>query len=121
MPQTIQLRRGTAAQWTAMNPVLAAGEMGTELDTGKAKVGDGTKTWVALSYTSAVQNSLSPGSSSLAPSIDAVNAALTSLGAPGLIPVITANDITSSRALTATDFDGDTDTASVDDVFGSVR
>ncbi len=46
----IQLRRGTAAEWTATNPVLAAGEMGLETDTGDFKFGNGTDTWSALEY-----------------------------------------------------------------------
>jgi hypothetical protein len=46
----IQLRRGTAAQWTSANPILAAGEMGVETDTVKAKIGDGALTWNALPY-----------------------------------------------------------------------
>lgn len=46
----IQLRRGTAAEWTAADPVLAAGEMGLETDTGDFKFGDGSSTWSALSY-----------------------------------------------------------------------
>ena len=47
---TIKLRRGTAAQWTSTNPVLAAGEMGIETDTQRSKFGDGTSTWSALGY-----------------------------------------------------------------------
>ena len=47
---TIKVRRGTAAQWTSSNPVLAAGEPGHELDTGKLKVGNGTSTWSELPY-----------------------------------------------------------------------
>lgn len=46
----IQLRRGTAAQWTAANPTLAAGEVGVETDTFKVKVGDGSTAWASLSY-----------------------------------------------------------------------
>jgi hypothetical protein len=48
---TIRLRRGTAAQWTSANPILAAGEMGLESDTQRSKFGDGTSTWTALPYT----------------------------------------------------------------------
>jgi hypothetical protein len=48
---TIKLRRGTAAQWTSANPVLAAGEMGIETDTQRSKYGDGTAAWASLSYT----------------------------------------------------------------------
>lgn len=47
---TIRLRRGTAAQWTSVNPVLAAGEMGVETDTRKFKFGNGTSAWNALAY-----------------------------------------------------------------------
>lgn len=43
-------RRGTAAQWTAANPVLGVGELGFETDTKKSKRGDGTTAWNALSY-----------------------------------------------------------------------
>lgn len=50
MATRIQLRRGTAAQWTATNPVLADGEEGWEKDTGKFKVGDGVTAWNSLAY-----------------------------------------------------------------------
>jgi hypothetical protein len=50
MAVQIQLRRGTASQWTSANPILAEGEMGVELDTGKWKFGDGTGTWSVLAY-----------------------------------------------------------------------
>jgi hypothetical protein len=46
----IQLRRGTAAQWTSANPTLGAGEFGYETDTGKAKIGNGSTAWNSLSY-----------------------------------------------------------------------
>lgn len=46
----IQIRRGTAAQWTSANPTLAAGEMGFETDTLKAKIGNGSTAWNSLSY-----------------------------------------------------------------------
>ena len=46
----MQQRRGTAAQWTAANPVLAAGEIGFETDTSKFKMGNGSSTWSALTY-----------------------------------------------------------------------
>ena len=48
--QQIQFRRGTAAQWTAANPVLAAGEMGVETDTTLFKIGNGSTAWTSLSY-----------------------------------------------------------------------
>jgi hypothetical protein len=50
MAQQIQLRRGTAAAWTAANPTLAEGEMGLEVDTNKFKIGTGTTAWNSLGY-----------------------------------------------------------------------
>lgn len=49
----IQVRRGTAAQWTSTNPTLAAGEWGYETDTGKVKIGNGSTAWTSLGYTGA--------------------------------------------------------------------
>jgi len=46
----IQVRRGTASEWTSANPTLAAGEMGVETDTRKIKVGTGSTAWTSLSY-----------------------------------------------------------------------
>ena len=46
----IQLRRDTAANWTSVNPTLAAGEQGFETDTGKFKIGTGSTAWTSLSY-----------------------------------------------------------------------
>ena len=46
----IQPRRGTAAEWTSVNPVLATGELGYETDTGREKRGDGANLWSALGY-----------------------------------------------------------------------
>jgi hypothetical protein len=46
----IQLRRGTAAQWTSANPTLDVGEPGYETDSRKQKIGDGVTPWTELSY-----------------------------------------------------------------------
>jgi hypothetical protein len=50
MATRMQQRRGTAAQWTAANPTLAAGEIGFETDTSKFKMGNGSSAWSALTY-----------------------------------------------------------------------
>jgi hypothetical protein len=70
----IQVRRGTASQWTSVNPILAAGEMGVESDTNLFKFGNGSSTWTALAY--ANNSDVAIGEISQ----DAINAAL-SLGA----------------------------------------
>ena len=46
----IQIRRGTAEQWTAANPVLALGEIGIETDTDKFKIGNGQDPWEDRPY-----------------------------------------------------------------------
>ena len=46
----ILFRRDLAATWTSVNPVLSAGEIGLESDTGKIKLGDGTTAWTGLTY-----------------------------------------------------------------------
>lgn len=48
--QSIRLRKGTAAQWTSANPILALGEMGIETDTRRSKFGDGVTAWTSLGY-----------------------------------------------------------------------
>jgi hypothetical protein len=50
MPTKIQIRRGTASQWTTANPTLSAGEFGLETDTDKVKLGDGETAWNSLDY-----------------------------------------------------------------------
>jgi hypothetical protein len=47
----IQVRRGTAANWTSTNPTLSAGEFGFETDTLKLKCGNGSTAWNSLAYT----------------------------------------------------------------------
>jgi hypothetical protein len=49
----IQFKRATASSWSTNNPVLFAGEIGYETNTGKLKVGDGTTVWNSLSYLTA--------------------------------------------------------------------
>lgn len=48
-----RIRRDTAANWTAANPVLRIGEPGLETDTRKWKFGDGVTAWNALLYAGA--------------------------------------------------------------------
>ena len=52
MPQqtAIKIRRGTAANWQGMNPILMRGEPGYEVDTRRIKIGDGVKPWNELEY-----------------------------------------------------------------------
>jgi hypothetical protein len=57
MATQIQLRRDTAANWTANNPILAEGEKGIETNglgtsTVLSKIGNGVDDWVTLPYQS---------------------------------------------------------------------
>lgn len=55
----LQIRRDVASAWAQENPLLASGEIGAETDTGRMKIGDGSRAWSELPY---VGQSL-PGSS----------------------------------------------------------
>jgi hypothetical protein len=64
---TIKLRRDTAANWAAANPVLALAEPGLEIDTNSIKYGNGITPWNSLPYAgvplSAVSENIVPSSS----------------------------------------------------------
>jgi hypothetical protein len=47
----------TAAQWSAQNPYLARGDLGVETDTGKEKLGTGSR-WADIPYNPAVDNAV---------------------------------------------------------------
>ena len=50
MANRIQLRRDGAQQWANVNPILAQGELGIEIDTSRIKIGDGVTSWNSLRY-----------------------------------------------------------------------
>jgi hypothetical protein len=88
----IQLRRGTAAQWTSANSTLAAGELGLETDTAKIKMGDGATAWTSLAYAaggtstvvSAANSTVTVGGTTSAPTVavNPSNIPISSLGVP---------------------------------------
>lgn len=47
---TIQLRRGSSAEWESVNPVLKEGEPGFDTTNRKMKIGDGVTPWKDLDY-----------------------------------------------------------------------
>lgn len=68
----IQLRRDTAANWTANDPTLANGEIGLETDTSKMKIGDGSTAWTSLAYfTGGLQNVVEDTTPQLGGDLDA--------------------------------------------------
>lgn len=52
--KNLQIRRGTAADFKATDPILKAGEPAISLDTGELKIGDGISKWSDLAYFSSV-------------------------------------------------------------------
>ncbi|AYR01835.1 tail fiber protein [Synechococcus phage S-P4] len=63
MANRIQLRRGGSAEWTNSNPVLAQGEIGLELNTGRFKIGDGVSNWSNLRYSRPVESTTATANS----------------------------------------------------------
>ncbi len=51
-------KNGTAASWTASNPVLLEAQQGYETDTGRSKYGDGSTVWNSLLYSDELAPSL---------------------------------------------------------------
>lgn len=80
----IQVRRGTAAEWTAANTTLAAGEFGYETDSKRLKVGDGSAAWADLAY-------ISPGPNSVVASSN-----IASLTAPQQTSIVVGTLVTTS-------------------------
>lgn len=70
MAVQIQFRRATAAEWTAANTILAAGELGLETDTTFYKIGTGSTAWTSLAYGS-IQGALAANAVTTAKILDA--------------------------------------------------
>ena len=93
----VRIRRGTAAAWTAANPILALGEIAAETDTLRFKVGTGAATWTALPYYSPAESDLVRGQVS---KMDAGTIAIAtqsvyvSTGLTGTLDTATANGMT---------------------------
>lgn len=47
---TFKLKRGTAARWVEVNPILEQGEPGFVYDENRLKIGDGVTPWNDLPY-----------------------------------------------------------------------
>jgi hypothetical protein len=91
----ILIRRDTAANWTANNPTLAAGEFGHETDTGKLKLGTGAIAWNSLGYQNNVTsvNGQTGAVSGLAPTADPTFTGTVVLPATTSIGTVTSTEI----------------------------
>lgn len=70
MARRIQLRRDTAANWSATNPTLAQGEIGFDLTNNKIKIGTGSTVWNSLPYFDDKETVLSNYAGHIVPSAD---------------------------------------------------
>jgi len=90
----LKMRGGTAAEWTAANPVLLSREFGVETDTRRLKMGDGTTAWASLPYFLAgadVRGQVSRLTSYQIPS--AAQGVYRAIGATGTLDAATANGL----------------------------
>jgi len=105
MGAIIQARRGTAAQWTATDPVLADGEFGYEKDTQKLKIGDGVTIWSLLPYSYHFLV-IGDASETLKGLVEAANdvemAARTDVGATGALLFVRPSKLSSYRDMSET-------------------
>ena len=91
MAVQIQFRRATAAEWTAANTILAAGELGLETDTTFYKIGTGSTAWTSLAYGS-IQGALAANAVTTAKILDAnVTAAKIASDAVTTVKILDAN------------------------------
>jgi len=101
MAVQIQFRRATAAEWTAANTILAAGELGLETDTTFYKIGTGSTAWTSLAYGS-IQGALAANAVTTAKILDAnVTAAKIASDAVTTVKILDANVTTAKIASSA--------------------
>ena len=91
-----QFRRGTAAQWTAANTVLASGELGLETDTAKFKIGNGTTAWNSLPYGGIKGDTGATGAAGVSPTV--------TVGATTVVTPVTNPSVTDADAGANADF-----------------
>ena len=63
---TFKLKRGTAARWEELNPILAQGEPGFAIDTNILKIGNGIDTWKDLRAINSQSYTISSDGNSIA-------------------------------------------------------
>ena len=83
MASKIQIRRGTAAQWTAANPILIVGELGFETDTNLIKAGNGSTAWTSLAYYTGTPGATGPTGATGPPGSTGSTGATGATGAAG--------------------------------------
>jgi hypothetical protein len=95
-------RYDTAANWTAQNPTLLAGEIGIESDTKKWKVGTGATAWTSLVY--AIGGTYPIVNADIAAAAAIVDTKLATIATGGKVSgtAITSGNISTSGSFTST-------------------
>lgn len=104
---TIQLRRGTSAEWSASNNPLAMGEVGYDVTLKKFKIGDGTSLWGSLGFASILPSEFD----------ELVDDRVSSLIVGGTNITTSYNDVNNTLTINAA---STIDTEGVQDVVGSM-
>ena len=102
MPVHIQIRRGSAAEWTAANTILAEGEMGLELDTGYYKFGNGINNWNDLSYSQVSPEIVQDIVGAMVDANTETNITVTYNDSTGKLNFSSTSDVTTSNSQTFT-------------------
>lgn len=93
------VRRGTTAQWSSDNPVLASGEWGLDTTLGKVKIGDGATAWTSLQFLGGGSRTVVPVTSSTTLAAASGTDYLVLIGASGAPTLPTAVGNTSRYTL----------------------
>jgi hypothetical protein len=99
-------RYDTAANWTAQNPTLLAGEIGIESDTKKWKVGTGATAWTSLVY--AIGGTYPIVNADVAAAAAIVDTKLATIATAGKVSnsATTATNVNTASAIVARDASG---------------
>jgi hypothetical protein len=115
MATRMQQRRGTAAQWTSADPVLAAGEIGFETDTSKFKIGDGVNVWETLTYFTTIDEALADILDGAPEALDTLKELAAALGDDADFATTIANSLsTKATILIKSDEDWELDSSVID-------
>ena len=102
-------RRGTAAEWTAANPVLSIGEIGFETDSYRFKIGNGSALWADLPYFSDAQSVIESLLDSAPSSLDTLNELAAALGDDPNFATTIVTELNAKAPIDSPNFTGSVD------------
>jgi hypothetical protein len=96
---TIQLRRGTSAEWSASTNPLALGEIGYDTSLKKFKIGDGTSLWDSLGWATVLPSELNEAGLDTEGVQDVIGSSI--VGVSGI--TVSYNDTSGNTTISLTD------------------